>query len=134
MIGSLARRVVGGIVRFVSNPPPKSPSPAEPETPPPPSKRQYDPKQHNTHYHVGAGVVQLLLDNEGPKTVKDLVKLSQEEYPQSTIRQTCKVLWADGILKRVDEYPASFTIADSDAARAFVQAVHLFRNPNERPA
>jgi hypothetical protein len=123
MLESLARRAVGGLLRLVS----RSPKTVEPEPEAPPSKRRYDPKQHNTHYHVGGGVVLLMLENDGPKTVKDLVKLSQDEYPQSTIRQTCKILVTDGILKQVDDYPASFVIADPNDAATFVQAARLIR-------
>jgi hypothetical protein len=129
MLESLARRAVGGLLRLVSDRRPKT-NPVEPETEaPPPSKRRYDPKEHNTHYQVGAGVVQLLLEHGGPKTVKDLVQLSGEDFAQSTIRQTCKILVTDGLLKQVDDYPASFVIVNEDAARAFVQAVSLFRSP-----
>jgi len=133
MLESLARRAVGRLLRFVSDRSPKptnGTSPAEPETPPP-SKRRYDPKLHNTHYQVGVGIVQLMLDHEGPKTVKDLVTLSGDDFAQSTVRQTCKILKGDGILKQVEEYPASFVIADVEGAKAFVQAVHLFRNPDQ---
>lgn len=129
MLESLARRAVGGLLRLVSDRRPKT-NPVEPE-PPPPSKRRYDPKEHNTHYQVGAGVVRLLLEHGGPKTVKDLVRLSGEDFAQSTIRQTCKILVTDGILRQVDEYPASFIIVNDDAAQAFVQAVNLFRSPDD---
>ena len=127
MLESLARRAVGGLLRLVSDRRPKPTNQPEPEPPPPPSKRRYDPKEHNTHYHVGAGVLQLLLDHEGPKTVRDLVQLSEDAFAQSTVRQTCKVLVKDGLLTQVDDYPASFIIANESTAKAFIQASIIFR-------
>jgi len=88
---------------------------------PPIAKRPYNPKAHKTFYHVGTGVLQIMLNHTGPKTVRDLVHLSDGAFAQSTVRQTCKGLVKDGLLSQVEEYPASFAIADETNVKAFIQ-------------
>lgn len=131
MLATFARKSLGALLQKVSDllqeeeTPMKECSlesdPSEPE-PPMRVRRPYDPKEHKTYYIVGSTLLRLMLDNPGPKTVKDLVVLSTEEFPQSTIRGICKELVKEGLLYQVAVYPAAFLITEGlmDRARTFV--------------
>jgi hypothetical protein len=129
MLRNYARKAVGSILRFIVDRKHVDEVPtnghAEPE-PPKSQKPPYDPRQHPTYYHVASSVLKLLQEHEGPKTVKDFVDLSGNAFAQSTCRQTCKVLVEDGLLKQVDDYPASFLILDEEKVRAFLHVSGLF--------
>ncbi len=126
MLRTLVLRAVGGVLRYVSERLEQRLNAEKPEPPPQPAPKPKSPKKQgaSTFAHVGSGILQLMLEHDGPKTVKDLVQLSGDDYAQSTVRQTCKALVRDGLLSQVTEYPASFTINDASNARAFIQS-HL---------
>lgn len=133
-LATFARKSLGGLFRMVSdhllhdNPTNGSPTNGHHVEPEPPSRprKPYNPKEHKTYYLVGSTVLRLMLDNPGSKTVKDLVALSSEEFPQSTIRGICKELVKEGLLTQVADYPASFVLVEdrSEQALLFV-ADHL---------
>jgi hypothetical protein len=75
-------------------------------------KRAYDPKRYANFYIVARGIVQSLLDNPSAKTAR----LFSEEtgYAQSTIRTVCKLLAAEGILVRTQEFPAAYGLVSTN--------------------
>ena len=118
---TFARKSFGGLFRMVSDRLlHDDPTPTNGHVEPgPPSKprKPYNPKDHKTYYMVGSTVLRLMLDNPGSKTVKDLVALSSEEFPQSTIRGICKELVKEGLLTQVADYPAAFLLPEDGSER-----------------
>lgn len=126
---SFVRRMVGTIFRAVSDellkndPPKSSPASAAPEldSKPPAPKKPYDAKAHRTFYVVASPILNVLLQDSEPKGVRELVLATGRDFPQSTVRGTCKQLVKDGLLtETADTFPAKFYV--SNDARSMAQA------------
>lgn len=90
-------------------------APAQVREEEPRRRRRYDPRQHTNFYVVSTALIQHLLEDSASKTARQFA--SATGYAESTIRATCKLLAADGVLVRTQEFPASYQLASEQVGR-----------------
>lgn len=79
-------------------------------------EKTYDPKEHKAFYAVSLGVIRTLIEESSGKTSRELSV--RTGFAESSIRQYSKDLAGEGILTRLSDFPASYTIGDRDRALA----------------
>lgn len=84
---------------------------AEPTEPPARPRKAYNMGEHKTYYVIGYSLLKALADEVGPKSVKDLVELTDEGFAQSSVRQIAKEMVRKGFLTQASDFPATFTLS-----------------------